>query len=880
MMKGKGKFRRGAALLSAAVLGATCAGFGGQGLLSALAQEEAVTYQDYVVNHSVTEDKKGFTVLSSGAAEGEGVTITQEAVPFTYAYLAVSLLVSYSLDAAGDEYLPVKVVLNGNALIGADSGKLSVRDKTGETASVEYKFGYLFLTPEFEGTVYFPQSMLGGATEVTSFSVTVDGFHDAEFVIQKIYGCGNIGDELGDPIVNDNNMKVTVDDNVTVGNGFAVTNSGAASGEGVHITQDSVPFSSKYLGFDLKITGTGSDPYIYARIAVNGGTPVDVASSYTGTNYPTSRRDNGTESVVNKFGGWFIFPNGFDGMFYIDAATYLSDVTEIHAIDILFDGGHTGSFKLNNIFGCEKIGSAFNPVVGTLFSADTGATIDKSTVENTEFSVSAGFRTSPAVSRDGNGYLALYTKMLTYGQADKYAFFNLTVNGQLITERGTVFNGYPSDGSAAVDVEHKWGNWFVVPPDFDGVIYIPLDEYLPGFTALSSFTFTFDGGHKQKFEYKVGYASGLGETPTYIDFDAAEETETVAKVARFENFVPDFGAAVSVMDLDSFTASGGAINDSRVVCGEHICVFDSYSYSDVNFGGICMEEKSWKDSLVIHVKSPFEGGKPTNGVDHGDEYGFLEFTLGEPIDLQDGIALNVQCLSGECYFRVFLVDENGGVWAPVNDKTYPLAAEGVPVGMATLFNNFFYSEGTYGTLYIAKETLVADTFYLGETVDLATEMGKIVKIAFSMDMRNGLGREMCVGTIANVRLELAENTVAVDRLFITSELTDEELGIGTAHGTVVNCPQLQIHIDNFDLCREAEEDAPDYVEPVNPPNPDNPNPDKPNPDNPNEPNTPDSPKEEGNGGAGGCGGAITLGSAGALGGMVAAAVLLLKKRKK
>lgn len=801
-----------AKLLAAAVgIGCLAAAVPIAGL--ARAEGETESYGDAIVSYSATEERPGFTVLVQDADEGDSVTLSQEPVSFEYEYLAVSFLLSYSNGEGGDRSLPLKLQINGTSL--QTEGMLAAIDAEGTQTEIATQDGYFVLTPEFKGTIYFPAALLGGAEEISQFGVSVDGTHDAEFVVLNAYGCQNTGDPLEEPVINDNNMIVTADEGIEVAAGFQITKTGTVQNNGVHIVQDPVPFDSKYLGIELAVTETvqfENDHNILFKIAINGNDPITPEHN---TLFPVACRDSDRSTIVNMYGGWFVLPEFFDGMLYLEAEAYLEGATEISQIDFLFDEAHTGEMTVRNIFGCEEIGSAYNPLTGTIFFKGEQATISATNVENTGFNTYAGFKRYPAEAVGDNKYLAVYVKFDSFtvaDPADHFTYVSFTVNGILLPEMGNL-TGYPADGSGPVQIEHKWGNWVVIPDSFEGVIYFPLETYLPGITALESFQFGFDGSHMQNLAYKIGFAEEAGGVPVYIDLTKDKEAEIVKHVARFENYLPDERTTKEVVELASFA------EENLVYSGDGLEVFDTYTDTEVRFGGVWMEEKSWENSLVVHVKSPMEGGKPVNSEESVDPYGFIEFNLDAPTELLSGIAVNVQCLSGECYFRVYLIDENGCYWSPSYGGTYPLVAEGAPGEMQTLYQNFYYQEEDYGTLYLPKTSFVLDAYYSGENTP-SDGMGKIVKIAFSFDMLNGLGREMCIGSIANVELDWEAGILNVTRLFVPSSMTDEELGIGTVAGTVVSSPSAEIHVANFVLQRETLEQTPGYLEPSNPGNPD------------------------------------------------------------
>ena len=158
-------------------------------------------------------------------------------------------------------------------MVNVTEGMLAAIDAEGTQTEIATQDGYFVLTPEFKGTIYFPAALLGGAEEISQFGVSVDGTHDAEFVVLNAYGCQNTGDPLEEPVINDNNMIVTADEGIEVAAGFQITKTGTVQNNGVHIVQDPVPFDSKYLGIELAVTETvqfENDHNILFKIAING----------------------------------------------------------------------------------------------------------------------------------------------------------------------------------------------------------------------------------------------------------------------------------------------------------------------------------------------------------------------------------------------------------------------------------------------------------------------------------------------------------------------------------------------------------------------------------------------------------------------------------
>ena len=90
-----------------------------------------------------------------------------------------------------------------------------------------------------------------------------------------------------------------------------------------------------------------------------------------------------------------------------------------------------------------------------------------------------------------------------------------SVNGILLPELGEV-QTYPTEGEGRL-IPHQWGNWLLIPYDYDGMFYFPVATYLNGQTDLRSFTFTFNENQTQKIEYKVIVANDKIPTTRYAN---------------------------------------------------------------------------------------------------------------------------------------------------------------------------------------------------------------------------------------------------------------------------------------------------------------------------------------------------------------------------
>lgn len=812
-MKAKTTMKKLVALLAVAAIAApNVAELGWQA-----GAEEAASpaYNDSIVMQTISENRKGLAVNVSGAEAGAGITITQDPVAFDYNYLAIRLVSTYvdETTSGGDQYRPIQLYVNGQQVVGPnDYASLEAYNSDGtQRANVDLKWGgYIFLDPDFDGTLYIPKELLGGIAELTGLKIAFNGY-GGELVVTDVLGCDMAGTQMGTPVVNENNLVATTSGGVAVSDGMNVEFAAGSEDGILTLTHNALTFDAEYLAIDMTVTGANeNDPYVVAEMYVNGkliGTDgVDQLSVY-------NRDPEETETytcIENKWVCWNFIPNGFDGIVYIPK-TLLGGITEISEISFKFDKIHSAKLTLNEVFACDSVNAAPIPTTGTVIKADEGVTMTATTISNTA-ATSGYFVTGDGLAMNDEKYVAVYMDMKSCNVSQDFTYIYMYANELQVLEGKGEIKAYPADGSDALTLECKWGNWVVIPSEFEGVIYFPVGTFFAGETELYGFRFTFDAGHTQEFDYKVGVADALGGTPNYLDLSTpAEEVTSLLDYAGYR--APQVNIE-TVMDVKALSAENGVINDAKVTFDTGITAFDEFSYSYVKFGGVSLEE-SWENQLVVAVKTQFEGGQPLNITDHGDDYGYLEFTAAEGFELADGLAMNVQCLSGECYFRVYVIDEDGGVWqADHNATDYTFVSDGAPIGMATLFNNFFYSEDTYGTLYIPEDHFVPSEYYNGaEIAEPDTELGKIVKVAIGMDMLYGLGRTMCVGAIANVDVENETYT----RIFNPVEMTDEELGIPDAKGSVVACPGSELHVANFKLSRELLEDTPNYEEPEQPP---------------------------------------------------------------
>lgn len=807
--------------------------FGSFGSIGSIPFAEEMTAQpvDEVVMQTVAEDRSGFSMTVSGAAQGSGAQITQDPVAFNYNYLALRLISTYVVNANNDAYFPIQLYVNGNLVQGPEDYialPTYNADGTKASAQIETKWGgYTFVTPDFDGYVYIPASILN-ITSFTSLKVAFDGTHDGELVIADIFGCKNEGERLGAPVVNEGNL-IAEGEGVTVKDGFKL--SYVADGTNyatLKASFDEIAFSSEYLAVDLTIDqavniNAASDTYAVFELYVN--------NTLTGTGDTDSipvycRSNSEITAVENKWNNWFFIPAEFDGILYINKAL-IGNPTAVSQLSLRFENLHSVEMSINSVFGCDNVGSDFELHTGTMFTVSTDTnTINATTVENTVAGITtAKVTTTNTLAMTDDDYVAVYVKMLSsnypYGgpsETDPNTYIKFSVNDILLPEKGEITTHKPADGSEGAAIPHQWGNWVFVPYGYEGVFYFSVKDYLPGQTSLSSFTFTFNETHLQKMEYKVGVAKEVGGTPEWLDFVTDGTAETVKALLNLSEFKAQSTEIATVMPVIGYTAENNVIKDEKVTVDGGITVFDTYSYSYVKFGGIYLPEE-WENQLVISVKTAFEGGVAISADDADEDFGYMELSLGEnAFDMVSGLALNVLCLSPECYFKVLLIDENGAVWIADHERTdYTFVSDRVPLGMSTLYNNFFYGEGTYGTLYIQKEWFSLTDRYNGELLQQEqAEMGKITKVVIGMDHLWGLGRSMTVGRIANVDLENKVFTT----VFNPVTMTDEQIGAGATGGTAVSCPGSETHVNNFALRRLLSMETPDYEEPDTPIEPD------------------------------------------------------------
>ena len=182
--------------------------------------ETPTTYNDSVVMQTISEDKEGLAINVGAVPEGAGITITQTPVAFDSEYLAIRFVSTYVDTSTGkDGYRPVKIYVNGEQVVGVnDYASLDAYNTDGtKRANVELKWGgYLFLDPDFDGTIYFPKALLGEMTELTSLKVTFDDQRAGELVITDVLGCNTVGAQVGKPVVNEKNLTTTVTGGATI----------------------------------------------------------------------------------------------------------------------------------------------------------------------------------------------------------------------------------------------------------------------------------------------------------------------------------------------------------------------------------------------------------------------------------------------------------------------------------------------------------------------------------------------------------------------------------------------------------------------------------------------------------------------------------------
>lgn len=664
--------------------------------------------------------------------------------------------------------------------------------------------------------------------EQEGIKLNSNGAHDGELVIADIFGCKNEGERLGAPVVNEGNL-IAEGEGVTIKDGFEL--SYVADGTNyakLKATFDEIAFNCEYLAVDLTVDkavniNAASDTYAVFELYVNnmltGTGDTDSISVYC-------RSNSEITAVENKWNNWFFIPAEFDGILYI-SKTLIGNPTAISQLSLRFENLHSVEMSINSVFGCDNVGSDFELHNGTMFtvSSDTN-TINATTVENTVAGITtAKVSTTNTLAMTDDDYVAVYVKMLSsnypYGgpsATDPNTYIKFSVNDILLPEKGEITTHKPADGSEGAAIPHQWGNWVFLPYGYEGIFYFSVKDYLPGQTSLSSFTFTFNETHLQKMEYKVGVAKEVGGTPAWLDFVTGGTAENVKELLNLSEFKAQSTEVATVMPAIGYTGENNIVKDEKVLVDSGITVFDTYSYSYIKFGGIYLPEE-WENQLVISVKTAFEGGVAINADDADEDFGYMELDLGEnAFDMASGLALNVLCLSPECYFKVLVIDENGAVWIADHLRSdYTMVADRVPIGMSTLYNNFFYGEGTYGTLYIQKEWFSLADRYNGELLQQEkAEMGKITKVVIGMDHLWGLGRSMCIGRIANVDLENKVFTT----VFNPTTMTDEQLGVGTSGGTLVSCPGSETHVNNFALRRLLLIETPGYEEPDTPVVPD------------------------------------------------------------
>lgn len=785
-MKNKKIFRTIPSVIAAAVLSFTTIGTP----LLALAEDESekTSWEDGFVNTQYTETRDGFTVFANNKEEG-GVTATLEkSGVLTKEYFALELRVSYSL--AEDNLLPVRFYLNDIILKGAEESELPVYDDEGNDSTVTMdENGYLTLEGGFQGFVYFSSDYTEDVSEISSVRAEFDGEHQGELTILNVFQSEILGLKPTKGEVEEADITVTTENGAVAADGFVLSYAGGEKNGLVNATfKTPASFDSDYLVLDVTTTSE-----VHVSFFINGSETALGASSET-IFYLSKNAAEAINGVMQlrKSEGFIVLPENFNGVIRFNKAE-IGEIDKIDSLQLKLDKAHAASFIVNGIHATDR------PV--SYISTDK-ATISETAVEN--FAGSSDHVVSIASPKSlfdqTENYLAVKFKMLTLA-SDTYTYLRFLVNGNQIAgdtdaNPDAKLRAYPADGSDYILLDHHWGNWIVIPEHFEGVIYIPMSQ-----AAVTKdptlFGFGFDGEHQTKFEYAIGTADELGGECTWTELS---EGQQLVNLQSYRS--PD---VAGISELSSFEANAtGKIIDEAVVCDSGVSAFTTYTYSYETFGGVSLEEV-WENELAIHIKTQAEGGIPANIPDDGDDFGNLEFDLGDnAFTMDSGLAVNVMCLSAECYFRVFVIDEDDYVWSADYSGSYNYVSDCVAVGMATQFFNFFFGEGSYGTLYIPKDRFNPESSYCGQPIPTGETMGKIKKIVYSFDMQYGLGRSMAVGAMANIDVE----NKTITRVFMPTEMTNEQLGIGTAQGTVVSCPGTEKHIANFSLRRVSEDEVP------------------------------------------------------------------------
>ena len=350
-----------------------------------------------------------------------------------------------------------------------------------------------------------------------------------------------------------------------------------------------------------------------------------------------------------------------------------------------------------------------------------------------------------------------------------------------------------------VEVDFKFGNWLFFPENFDGILYIAAEDLLNAEGAqesVRSFTVDYTGGNTGKCSTvryrRLFLADGIG--------DGADGTNG-------ENLLMDF----TTLQADE----NGDVTDVRFSRSGSLSVKNTTKERTFYTAEIIELNDSFEGALKLGVKSETAGGTP---VTSPYAYGWAEARV-DPFVLKDGFAVQVFAPEGNCYFKIVLEDENGYFWKPdvsalpekINPDAFTLTYLEAKTSVSGGYGCFYLPSKTIGTLYVPAYKLVPltdGTEFKGEDMTAGTEMGKIVKIHFGMDMCYGLGRTLAIGTFANADIENAR----LRYVFGTSFMRESQLNTALPEaGTTFKSDCSAAHTENWIWARLTDRELPGYV---------------------------------------------------------------------
>lgn len=314
-------------------------------------------------------------------------------------------------------------------------------------------------------------------------------------------------------------------------------------------------------------------------------------------------------------------------------------------------------------------------------------------------------------------------------------------------------------------IEQKWGDWFFIPPGFDGLMYLAIDQYYP--------------------ENLPGVISALSV--------AGDGTRDVTFVLR-KVFVCDtvgVTAGTDLFDMNFAADADNAVSDARVT-GTHFTARKPA-------GGV--EQKVKSAFVTQKTAEMLETAVRADGT-AAVGYGWLDIAV--DYAPSDGLAFNIKGVSDEAYFKLELIDEHAAVWTPVyfaaggdieSPIQYPFAASEEETGtLSSMFSALRIERGQSGTLYLDYDKFTSS----------ASEMGRITTIRFGMDMEYGLGRAVALGKLSDVDADATTAITIVDFAALDeTELDTEAVG----NGSVVSCKQTDAYLANWALRRYGIADS-------------------------------------------------------------------------